>query len=69
MLFLHTPMTVIEQHKHSVETFLSKNADLPYGIDAAIYEGWLLAAVRSNLHFAWIKTGRISWQSRERKSW
>ena len=44
-------------------------ADLPYGIDAAIYEGWLLAAVRSNLHFAWIKTGRISWQSRERKSW
>lgn len=47
-LFLHTPMTVIEQHRHSVETFLSKNADLPYGIDAAIYEGWLDLKVRND---------------------
>lgn len=47
-LFLHTPMTVIEQHEHSVASFLSKAEDLPYGIDAAIYEGWLDLKVRND---------------------
>lgn len=48
LAFLHTPMTVVEQYRHFVETFLSKNADLPYRIDPAIYEGWLVLKVRND---------------------
>ncbi len=40
-LFLHTPLSVIERHPHSVEALPSPPGEIPHGVDAAIYEGWL----------------------------
>ena len=38
--FLHTPLTITERHPHLIENFPSPDADTPYGLDAAIAEGW-----------------------------
>lgn len=46
-MFLHTPLTVVERHGHSVKSFLSTAEDLPCGTDAAISEGWLDLKVRN----------------------
>lgn len=46
-LFLHTPLTVTEQHTHGID--LHRNTPgIPQGIDAAVAEGWLDLKVKNN---------------------
>jgi len=46
-LFLHTPLTITERHGHTVLSFPSTTEELPCGIDATIYEGWLDLKVKN----------------------
>ncbi len=46
-MFLHTPMTVMERHGHASEAFPGTVKELPYGVDAAVSEGWLDLKVRN----------------------
>lgn len=46
-LFLHTPLTIVERHGHSVEAFPTSE-ELPDGTDAAVSEGWLDLKVKNN---------------------
>ena len=46
-MFLHTPLTVIERHGHTIESFPSTTEELPCGTDATINEGWLDLKVRN----------------------
>ncbi len=48
LLFLHTPLTVVERHGHAVEAFLPANEGMLHGIDATISEGWLDLKVRND---------------------
>ena len=47
-MFLHTPLTIVERHSHTVESFPSTTEDLPCGTDATINEGWLDLKVRND---------------------
>lgn len=47
-LFLHTPLTIIERHGHSVLSFPSTTEELPCGTDATVNEGWLDLKVKNN---------------------
>lgn len=49
-MFLHTPLTIVERHGHSVESFPTKG--MMTGTDATISEGWRDLKVRND-------TGRI----------
>ena len=46
-LFLHTPLTITEQHTHGVDLHLNMPG-IPQGIDAAVAEGWLDLKVKNN---------------------
>lgn len=39
--FLHSPLTVLERHPHSNESFPWIPGEIPEGTDAAVSEGWL----------------------------
>jgi vancomycin resistance protein VanW len=47
-LFLHTPLTIVERHKHKVKEFPNPSPDDPCGVDATILEGWLDLRVRND---------------------
>ncbi len=47
-LFLHTPLTIVERHKHGVKEFPNPSPDDPCGVDATILEGWLDLRVRND---------------------
>lgn len=46
-LFLHTPLTITEQHTHGIDLHLNMPG-IPQGIDAAVAEGWLDLKVRND---------------------
>ena len=46
-LFLHTPLTITEQHTHGIDLHLNMPG-IPQGIDAAVSEGWLDLKVKNN---------------------
>lgn len=46
-VFLHSPLTVIERHGHTVSTFPS-SPDAVKGIDATIAEGWKDLKIKNN---------------------
>ena len=46
-LFLHTPLTITEQHTHGIDLHLNMPG-IPQGIDAAVAEGWLDLKVKNN---------------------
>ena len=46
-LFLHTPLTITEQHTHGIDLHLNMPG-IPQGIDAAVSEGWLDLTVKNN---------------------
>lgn len=46
-LFLHTPLTITEQHTHGIDLHL-RAPGIPQGIDAAVAEGWLDLKVKNN---------------------
>ena len=46
-LFLHTPLTITEQHIHGIDLHLNMPG-IPQGIDAAVAEGWLDLKVRND---------------------
>lgn len=47
--FLHTPLTIVERHGHSVESFPAVMAEgQPCGTDATISEGWRDLKVRND---------------------
>lgn len=47
MLFLHSPLTIIERHGHSTLSFPPAEPDSLCGIDATIHEGWLDLKVKN----------------------
>ncbi|MDR1262569.1 MAG: glycopeptide resistance accessory protein VanW [Oscillospiraceae bacterium] len=47
-LFLHTPLTIVERHRHGVKEFPNPSTDDPCGVDATILEGWLDLRVRND---------------------
>ncbi|MDR2657851.1 MAG: glycopeptide resistance accessory protein VanW [Oscillospiraceae bacterium] len=47
-LFLHTPLTIVERHRHGVKEFPNPSPDDPCGVDATILEGWLDLRVRND---------------------
>ncbi len=47
-LFMHTPLTIVEQHPHQVKYFPSPSGDELDGVDAAVSEGWLDLKVKNN---------------------
>lgn len=47
-LFLHTPLTIMERHGHSVREFPETPGEIPPGIDATVSEGWLDLKVRND---------------------
>ena len=46
-LFLHTPLTITEQHTHGIDLHLNMPG-IPQGINAAVSEGWLDLKVKNN---------------------
>lgn len=46
-LFLHTPLTITEQHTYGVDLHLNMPG-IPQGIDAAVAEGWLDLKIKNN---------------------
>ena len=46
-LFLHTPLTITEQHSHGVDLHLGA-PEIPKGVDTAVAEGWLDLKVKNN---------------------
>ena len=46
-LFLHTPLTITEQHTYGVDLHLNMPG-IPQGIDAAVAEGWLDLKTKNN---------------------
>ena len=47
-LFLHAPLTILEQHGHDRKDFPEPPSDALLGVDATIYEGWLDLKVRND---------------------
>lgn len=47
-LFLHTPLTIVERHKHKIKEFPNPSPDDPCGVDATILEGWLDLRARND---------------------
>lgn len=47
MLFLHSPLTIIERHGHSTLSLPPAEPDSLCGVDATIYEGWLDLKVKN----------------------
>lgn len=47
-MFLHTPLTIVERHGHSVKDFPDPSSELPIGIDATVSEGWADLKVKNN---------------------
>lgn len=47
-LFLHTPLTIIERHRHKIKEFPNPSPNDPCGVDATILEGWLDLKVRND---------------------
>lgn len=47
-LFLHTPLTIVERHGHTVLSLPPTEDALPCGIDATVNEGWLDLKVRND---------------------
>lgn len=47
-LFLQTPLTIVERHKHKIKEFPNPSPDDPCGVDATILEGWLDLRVRND---------------------
>lgn len=39
-MFLHTPLTIIERHSHTIQNIPPATDDLLVGVDATISEGW-----------------------------
>ena len=46
--FLHTPLTVVERHAHSVESLPPVPGSIPEGLDATVSEGWKDLKVRND---------------------
>ncbi len=47
-LFLHSPLTIVERHGHKSKEFPEPSKELPIGVDATMYEGWLDLKVQNN---------------------
>ncbi len=47
-VFLHSPLTIVERHGHTVKDFPEPESDAPLGVDATIAEGWLDLKVRND---------------------
>lgn len=47
-MFLHTPLTLTERHRHQVKDFPEPPSDAPLGVDATVAEGWLDLRVRND---------------------
>lgn len=47
-LFLHTPLVIVERHKHKVKEFPNPSPNDPCGVDATILEGWIDLKVRND---------------------
>lgn len=47
-MFLHTPLTIIERHGHTIKKFPDPPGDAVIGVDAAVSEGWLDLKVRND---------------------
>lgn len=48
LLFLHTPLTIVERHGHGIKDFPEPQSDAPIGADATISEGWLDLKIRND---------------------
>lgn len=46
-LFLHTPLTLVEHHAHTVEAFPVPPSEVPQGAEATVSEGWLDLKVKN----------------------
>jgi vancomycin resistance protein VanW len=53
IMFLHTPLTVLERHGHSVKDFPEPPSDAPLGVDATVLEGWLDLKVKNDTAARW----------------
>ena len=53
MLFLHTPLTIVEHHGHAAKSVLSAAEDFPCKTDAALNEGRLDLNVRNKADNTW----------------
>lgn len=47
-MFLHTPLTIIERHGHTIKKFPDPPGNAVIGVDAAVSEGWLDLKVRND---------------------
>lgn len=51
MLFLHTPLTIVERHGHTKKEFPDTEEDSLVGIDATVAEGWLDLKVKNETQY------------------
>lgn len=47
-MFLHTPLTVVERHRHGFDPFPDYGRVIPFGTGATLSEGWLDLKVRND---------------------
>ena len=47
-LFLHTPLTIVERHGHSIRDFPEPSGDIPVGVDSTVSEGWFDLKTRND---------------------
>lgn len=47
LLFLHSPLTIVERHPHQVKEFPDPEEDGLKGVDATVAEGWLDVKVKN----------------------
>ncbi|PXV89435.1 vancomycin resistance protein VanW [Lachnotalea glycerini] len=47
-MFLHSPLTIVERHGHTIKDFPDPPSDAPIGVDATVSEGWLDLKVKNN---------------------
>ena len=52
-LFLHSPLTVIERHPHSLMECFEGELSIPAGMDAAVCEGWLDLKVKNETGYSY----------------
>ncbi|MEG1559930.1 MAG: glycopeptide resistance accessory protein VanW [Clostridia bacterium] len=51
LMFLHTPLTIIERHGHGVKNFKESENNALMGIDATISRGWLDLKLKNETNF------------------
>lgn len=52
-LFLHTPLTIMERHGHSVKDFPDPKGDTLVGVDATVADGWFDLKIKNNTDSAY----------------